>query len=612
MLNKFINAYKAKYFKIFSDDFYGRFKKFENELLEPSNKPSVELINSLKKLDLFICEPVQVAIIGQFSSGKSTFLNALLSRDILPTGVTPVTAKLTHIKYAPNYSLRVDYQNGRELSLDISEIGKFVDQRIFTDDIKEICIYAPLPILKRINFIDTPGLNSLSNADTQVTKGVIDDVCAVIWLSLIDNAARASELSDITEFLKDKQKSAICVLNQKDKLNEQELQNVLSHAKTTFGDQFLDIIAISAKQACKAMQDNDANLLQNSNFNAILECIEKFADEKIKENFVIQKCQKIKDELVLEYEYFFSIYEMANQIILNFQNKLDERVETFKANFNPKIELAFNQIKQTAKLIADEILLSFKPIKMSRYTHQKSLIKGENFKRTEYEMIGFDTDEIFSKLIYNDIKLAKIFRAYRLDLKNLEDELKAGLDEIYTTLESDFMIYKAQFEGVRKECEIHSDVEFAAIRTYAKEVYEMFLRDFENVKFSKIQKLSLFFEKLNLKVAANYENAIKIAVYFLKDKIDIARASYEKDPLGFSLFIPSQKEVFERVLTSLNLYEFENEMLSNTSFLNKISNELKNEFRQLATQKIEILSKLKQAQKEKSRALLDIKILGAK
>ncbi|MCD8212781.1 MAG: dynamin family protein, partial [Campylobacter sp.] len=146
MFEEFINAYKAAYFKIFSDDFYGRFKRFENELLEPKFHSSNELKEELKKLDLFLSEPITIAVIGQFSSGKSTFLNVLLQKEILPTGLTPVTAKLTHIKYGRNYALRVDYKNGKELSLDVSEITKFVDQRVFGDDVTQLCIYAPVAI----------------------------------------------------------------------------------------------------------------------------------------------------------------------------------------------------------------------------------------------------------------------------------------------------------------------------------------------------------------------------------------------------------------------------------------------------------------------------------
>ncbi|WP_170000314.1 dynamin family protein, partial [Campylobacter sp. RM9328] len=581
MLKNFINSYKSAYFKIFSDDFYGDFKRFEQALLEPKFHPSAELKNELGKLDLFLCEPAQVAIVGQFSSGKSTFLNALLGQNVLPTGVTPVTARLTHIKYGENFSLRVDYKNGKELNLNISEIEKFVDQRVFNDDVKDLCIYAPLEILKRVNFIDTPGLNSLSSSDTNITKEVLSDVCGVVWLSLIENAARASELSQINELVKSEEKSAICVLNQKDKLTKAELDNVMTHAKVTFDGIFKEIIPISAKQANLARENGDEALANSSNFKTVLEAIENtFANEEIKQNFVLKKCKNISQELISEHEYFMQVYEKGMKILSDFDENLEKNLALVKQNFSPKIEIAFNEIKQIAKVIADEIVSSMKPKKMRRFEHKKTLLKGKKIDQIEYEIMSFDNDEIFSKLIYNDVKLAKFFRIYRQNLKNLQDELCTALSEIYENLESEFLIYKSEFEGVRKESAVHSDIEFATIRAYAGRIYELVLRDFEAIKFAKIQTLLLFFEKLNLKIITNYENAIKIAVHFIKEKIENSIVSHEKDPINFSVYIPSANEIYERVLISLNLYEFENEMLSNASFLNKILSNMRKEFKE--------------------------------
>ncbi|WP_170019384.1 dynamin family protein [Campylobacter sp. RM16190] len=593
MLEKFISSYKMTYFKIFGDDFYGRFKAYENALLEPKFHPSSELKDELRKLDLFLSEPVQIAIIGQFSSGKSTFLNALLGFDILPTGVTPVTARLTRIKYGENLSLRVDYKNGKELSLNVNEIAKFVDQRVYGDEVKELCIYAPNPILKLVNFIDTPGLNSLSSSDTNITKEVLDSVSSVIWLSLIENAARASELNDLKEFLQNTGKTAVCILNQKDKLSDIELENVLSHAKITFDGIFEEIIAISAKQANLARKNQDENLMLVSNFKSVLDAIDRyFISEKIKEKFVLKKCESMLAQSINQHEYFCEIYEKAKEIVTKFDFELDANLERIKNKFKPKIETAFNEIKEISKFISDEILSSLKPKKKYKFISKKSLLKSDIYERQEYEMMSFDSDEIFSKLIYNDVKLSKFFRIYRRNLSILEDELKAEIDEIYKNLEREFLIYKSEFENIIKEISIHSDTEFATIRTYAGQIYRLILRDFETVKFNKLQKLSLFFEKLNLKVVANYENAIKIAVHFIKDKIENSAIAYEKDPLHFALFIPTSAETFDRVLISLNLYEFENEMLSNSSFLNKIINELRMEFGDIKEAKIEQLNSL--------------------
>ena len=585
MFEEFINAYKTRYFKIFSDDFHGRFRRLQNELTEPKFHPSTELERELNKLDLFLSSPLTVAIVGQFSSGKSTFLNALLGSEILPSGLTPVTSKPTFIRYGATPALSVLYENGRELYLGVEEISRFVDQRVFGDDVSRLCVYAPSEILKLVNFVDTPGLNSLSKADTAVTHEVLKDVAGVIWLSLADNAARASEAAQIEEFLADGGKTAICLLNQKDKLSKDELERLKTHAQTTYGRFFERIIAVSAKQAVTAQANGDAALLAESNFSEVISAVhELFGGEEIKEKFVLEKCARLVAVNAEQHEKIAKIYEKAGEIISKFDAELESNLKAVQENFKPKIELAFNELKHVAKLVADEILASLKSVTKYKYAPRKTLLKGEYFEASSYEAVDFDSDEVFSKLIYNDVKFARFFRTYKRGLSALQEEIGAALDEIYARLEREFMIYKSEFENAQKEDETHSDTVFADVRTYAGQVYRTFLRDYETAKFKGLQKTALFFEKLNLKVAANYENAVKIAVYFLKEKIAGSMRAHEQN--GFALFIPSFDEVQDRVLTSLNLYEFENEMLGNASFLNKILSALKSEFAQIKDEKL--------------------------
>ena len=592
MFDEFVKAYKVAFFKEFSDDFLGQFKRVKNILLEPKFQPSHDLKNELDLIERFIDEPLNIAIVGQFSSGKSTFLNTLLGREILPTGLTPVTAKPTFIKYAPNFSLRVDYENGKELSLSVDEIAGFVDQRLKIDEVKELCIYAPCEILKKISFIDTPGLNSLSNADTNATKGILNEVAVVLWLSLADNAGRASELKDVALFLDNGDKIAFCVLNQKDKLSELELENVLKHCKNTFGNLFRDFVAISSKQAFLALKSSDNELWEASKFNEILSILNDLNIENIKQIFVRKRLENILDKLIKSQLYFINIYEKASRLIDDFDRSLDENILTIKTEFAPKCELVFNELNGISKLISDEILSSLKPQKAHKFNPKKSIFKSSCFERIEYEIIYLDSDEIFSKLIYNDIKFDKFFKTYKRHLKQLESEIVNALNSVYVQLESKFMIYKSQFENVTKEEKVHSEAQFSALRTYAGATYELFLRDFEAAKFKQIQRISLFFEKLNLKVVANYENAVKIAVYLIKEKIDMAKISYEKDPFRFSLFIPTTTDILQNVARGLNLYEFESEMLSNVSFLNRSLNELRSDFLKIKSEKIKKIDEL--------------------
>ena len=594
MFNEFINAYKARYFKVFTNDFKGELARLVNDLNDPSLHISEQIKESLNLLIDTLNEPPLIAVIGQFSSGKSTFLNALLGQDILPSGLTPVTAKAVRLKFAKMPLLSVKFINGSEsllASSDLAELNKLGEQ------VSGMTLYSPSEILKEINFIDTPGLNSLRDADTKETKNTLKKVSGAIWLSLANNAAKASELESIKEILKVNDLKAICLINQKDKLSEDELENLLKHARQTYGELFEDIIAISSKQALLGITNNDKSLLEASNFNEALKAIkEYFLDKSFKENFIKARAKKIVKLLTNEQEKHLEIYDNARFILDEFSGSLDERLEAIKEEFKPKIALRYSQMSEVIKLAADEVFKLLKPFSKTKFNASKTLLNKEIYKRENFEVISLDSDEVFSKLIYEDVVFNKFFKRYKKDLKELENAITSAFNELYKNLEDKFLIYKSRYENYASFDDQVLAYETKSINTYAGRTYENFLREYETAKFKAIQKVSLFFEKLDIKLASNYENALKLAVYFIKQKIEKTLESHLQ--INTPLYIPSAKDVYERMLDAFSLYEFEALMCSNSSFLNKILLDIKSDFNEIYTLKIAMLDGLKERVKE--------------
>ncbi|MCG3716211.1 dynamin family protein, partial [Aliarcobacter butzleri] len=196
ILKSFVNEFKETYTvveAIYEDGLVGDIRKIQDKLLDEKFFPSTQLKAILNKQIKRARYPMEVAITGQFSAGKSTFLNALLSRNILPTGITPVTSKVNFINYGEEYKLKITYYSGAQEYAPIESIADFTDQREHEmKDIKYLTLYAPMDILKDISFVDTPGLNSQSQSDTDTTRKVLRDVGGIIWLTLIDNAGKLS------------------------------------------------------------------------------------------------------------------------------------------------------------------------------------------------------------------------------------------------------------------------------------------------------------------------------------------------------------------------------------------------------------------------------------
>jgi GTP-binding protein len=594
MFNEFINAYKARYFKVFTNDFKGELARLVNDLNDPSLHISEQIKESLNLLIDTLNEPPLIAVIGQFSSGKSTFLNALLGQDILPSGLTPVTAKAVRLKFAKMPLLSVKFINGSEsllASSDLAELNKLGEQ------VSGMTLYSPSEILKEINFIDTPGLNSLRDADTKETKNTLKKVSGAIWLSLANNAAKASELESIKEILKANDLKAICLINQKDKLSEEELESLLKHVRQTYGELFEDIIAISSKQALLGITNNDKSPLEASNFNEALKAIKEcFLDKSFKENFIKARAKKIVKLLTNEQEKHLEIYDNAQLILDEFSGSLDEKLEAIKEEFKPKIALRYSQMSEVIKLAADEVFKLLKPFSKTKFNASKTLLNKEIYKRENFEVISLDSDEVFSKLIYEDVVFNKFFKRYKKDLKELENAITSAFNELYKNLEDKFLIYKSRYENYASFDDQVLAYETKSINTYAGRTYENFLREYEAAKFKAIQKVSLFFEKLDIKLASNYENALKLAVYFIKQKIEKTLESHLQ--MNTPLYIPSAKDVYERMLDAFSLYEFEALMCSNSSFLNKILLDIKSDFNEIYTLKIAMLDGLKTRVKE--------------
>ncbi|CZE47800.1 dynamin family protein [Campylobacter geochelonis] len=588
MLEKFINEYKNKFLLDFSDDFAGEFAKFKAVLLEPKMHASGELVAKLNELNALIYEPMQVAIVGQFSSGKSSFLNALLGQNLLPTGVIPVTAKPTYIKYAPCTMLKALYNDGREEYKDISHIASFVDQRGALADVKSLSIYLPNELLKSVTFIDTPGLNSRSDSDTKETLEILKKVGGLVWISLIDNAARASELSELEAIPQNLKKSSICLLNQKDKLNNEEISRVLTHAKKTYTDSFDEVLAISAKLEISGSDESG------------FELVKQFLRDKIiakKENFIVDEAAQISQKLICQYEFFIRIYEKMQMILSEFSEYFDKKSADFLEIYKNEFIKFYAKIKEISNSLSDEILKHISQTSQSYYVQSKTLM-GKKVEKITYEAPYLNADEALSKLIYNDDKLSREFKKLRRELDEFCAKINKEMGEVLESLVDKTLIFKGEFETIRKTDEIYSQREFSEIRKFASEVYGLFLAGFERAMFEFSEKNSLFFDKLIIKIATNYENAIKLSVAFFDDKIKRSISAYEDDPQTFSLYYPKKDEILARILTNLNYFEFENDFIGRKPFIQKNIENLTLNFKELESKNLAYLNALKSRHEE--------------
>lgn len=121
-------------------------------------------------------EPMRVAIVGLIKAGKSTLMNALLGQSVVATGSVEATFNINWLKYGDTSRLVVHFKNDRQPPEEKSfaQLAALTlrpeEHQDYLLSIKYIEVFHANEILKTINIIDTPGLNSTYEDDSDNTK----------------------------------------------------------------------------------------------------------------------------------------------------------------------------------------------------------------------------------------------------------------------------------------------------------------------------------------------------------------------------------------------------------------------------------------------------------
>lgn len=152
---------------------------------------------------------LNISVVGEFSSGKSTFINALLRMDLLASCVLQgTTVAITVLEYEEGYSITTIDAKGKEISI---PFGNLVSLRIALEDLTtrpregaqlhSVRVGLPSPTLKRgFRIIDTPGTNSLELWHMDVTRRAISELSD---LSLVVVAAEVPMPATLETFVQD-------------------------------------------------------------------------------------------------------------------------------------------------------------------------------------------------------------------------------------------------------------------------------------------------------------------------------------------------------------------------------------------------------------------------
>jgi ribosome biogenesis GTPase A len=176
-----------------------------------------------------------LVVVGEFNHGKTTFVNALLGEPALPTGVTPTTAAIHHIRWAAQPEATVVSGTGERRSIPFAEARRFaVGGDAPPGDVDYLEIGYPAPLLEeRILLVDTPGVNDLSLQRADITYSYIPRADAVLFLLDAGQILKESERVFLNEkLLKGSRDKIVFVITKWDLLSPEEQTEALAYART--------------------------------------------------------------------------------------------------------------------------------------------------------------------------------------------------------------------------------------------------------------------------------------------------------------------------------------------------------------------------------------------
>src|SRR5690606_6366613 len=175
--------------------------RLPDEVLEIPLRGGPEALNMVIAARERLARPLTIAIMGEFSAGKSTFVNALLGEAVAPMGVLPTTNTINVFRRGTGRGARIHYRDGRVAIVAADQVHDFLHGLDDTaaQRIRHVEIERTGSRMGDAAVVDTPGLNALDEYHERVAREFIDEADAVVWVFSATRGGAASEAAMLGE-----------------------------------------------------------------------------------------------------------------------------------------------------------------------------------------------------------------------------------------------------------------------------------------------------------------------------------------------------------------------------------------------------------------------------
>jgi small GTP-binding protein len=343
-------------------------ERFGSDVAEEDLRRFQEARDQLNGLFLLV-------IAGEFNSGKSSFINALLGERVLPEGVTPTTDRINILRHGPTVSENL--------------LEAYLLERTH-----------PAEVLREINIVDTPGTNAIIRRHEELTRDFVPRSDLVLFVTSADRPFTESERAFL-EQIREWGKKIVFIVNKIDILvgpeeRDQVLRYVEENAAGLLGET-PELFAVSARQALEARADEDGKdqgeLWQRSGFGAVEDYLLKTLDQQERVRLKLLNPLNVGLRLASKYkDATFERLKLLAQDVEAIQN-IDQQLALFHQemlrDFEPRLsrlDVLLGDMERRGMRFFEETI---------RIGRIRSLMDSEGVKRTfEREVIAETPREI--------------------------------------------------------------------------------------------------------------------------------------------------------------------------------------------------------------------------
>jgi len=368
-------------------------------------QPSIE--KSLKPILDRLENPFLITIFGEVKAGKSSFINALLGiPNLCKVDVDICTDKIYVIKYCP--------KEGQKALDELTE---------------ELCVNNKL--LKGFVVVDTPGVNSILEHHTEITKRFLPQSDAIIVVLPADNPHTKTPWDWVKNISKDFAKKIVFVLQKSDLLKPRELEKIVKRVESYARESGVPnpkIFPVSALKELKGEPDSGFKELRNY-------LNEHFTGEKQK----LSKLEGVRKELINLYTECLKKIDQLLEENHKLKERFEETLQLLKRKKKEALQyekLLTDSVDNFVNRLSKEILHRLEQLSLVDITFRKGKVKNflkEVEKYLEEELKRFiESDIVRIVELFEEGFLKEAVREFSQRVKEFETFLKkVGKAEVY-------------------------------------------------------------------------------------------------------------------------------------------------------------------------------------